>query len=245
MRWIWYTLLLFWLTSHSASLFSQSQQKKSVSFSNGWSAHYSYLREGDHETFHGLYLLKNDKGATVLKGKYTHGKKEGLWEYYHFTTGVLAVEAQYSADKPSNTWEYYNEPGQTWMIYNFDKNEVILLELDSRPEPVQYGYSWPGTPAEPCIPDQAPVPLGPYDPLTFIQLEINRIGDESLKSLLQEAAIQFTVDEYGKVSHYHVYHSDAGAVTRFQSILKEYRYMWLPAQKDDFLSEIKVEVRPK
>jgi hypothetical protein len=237
--------MLLWLTIHSTILFSQSQQKKNVSYPNGWSEQYGYLREGNHETLHGSFFLQNDKRSTVIKGKYQNGKKEGLWEYYHPASGVISVEASYTAGNPSGIWEYYNETGQTWMIYNFNHNEVILLEMDSRPETVQYSYSWPGIAGKKCIPEKAPVPLGPYDPLTYISIEIHRSEDTSPVSLLQEAVIQFTVDEYGKVTIFQVMHNNTSASARFQDILTEYRYLWIPAQKDDFLADIHVELRPK
>jgi antitoxin component YwqK of YwqJK toxin-antitoxin module len=237
-------IFLLWLTCHNSNLFSQSQQNKSVNYLNGWSAQYGYLREGNHETLHGMYRLNNDLGGPLLKGKYQNGKKEGLWEYHHLTSGTIAVEAKYSSGQPSGIWEYYNEDSQTWMIYNFDLNEVIILKMESRPVPVNYSYAWPDKPNVECIPDRTPIPLGPYDPYTYLNMEINLLKDTMQKYHLNDIAIQFIVDEYGKVDQYSVNHSDADVKAQVQEILTGYRYLWLPAKKDDFLADIKVELRP-
>ena len=68
-----------------------------------------YYKKGATEPFTGK--IANDLNHDKILGKFKHGKRDGLWEFYH-PNGQLRAKGKYKDGKYHGYWEWYFSDGR-------------------------------------------------------------------------------------------------------------------------------------
>lgn len=74
-----------------------------------------------------------ENGNVRSEGKYVSGDKEGLWKYYHRSTGLLSSQGKYKSDKLQGAWKFFDNKGRLSKKINYvnDLKEGAFTSYDS------------------------------------------------------------------------------------------------------------------
>ncbi len=167
-----------------------------------------YVLKSDNSIRHGEYFKFSSTNALLIKGHYTNGLKDSIWELYNSNGEVFQ-----KIDGSKNELVYVkiedSEKGNLYKLINGDEKSLVAL-------------------------DRPPVYLGGNENFIYeLAIHLQYPEDAFNKGLAGRVFVSFVIDKNGKASNYQILKS-AGQVFDDEAIraLKSIPENWFPGILD-------------